>query len=116
MTDNENEWSTDPDEMQAAVDQMTKEFNSLNHANNETVKVLHGRGVAIKPDQITARRQEFFIDAMFGPWGESVERLQFELGWQRRLKALLAEALNETAGQSIIVPKSNGSAGGLHLP
>jgi len=98
------------------ADEAAKRFNSLNHANGETIKVLLGRGAILQPVQMTAQRMELVVDALFGPMGETAERLAFEVAWQERLQLLLGEALNETAGQSIIVPKANGAAGGLHLP
>lgn len=94
-----------------------QEFQHLSRQNEETLKVIAGRGFQVPPPMLTAWRVELVLDALFGAWGETTERLQFELSWQKRLQAHLAEVLNETAGQSLIVPSNNnGPAKGLHLP
>lgn len=110
MTDTTNEG--DGFDAEAAA----QEFQHLTRQNEQTMKVIAGRGSVIPPPMLTAWRAELVIDALFGAWGESPERLAFELGWQKRLQAHLAEVLNETAGQSLIVPTNNGPAKGLHLP
>lgn len=92
-------------------------FAFLNKTNSDGIATLNGRGAPLNPLDVFARRLELVVDALFGPWGESAERLAFEVAWQERLQALVGQGLNETVGQSIIVPK-NGTAGtnGLHLP
>lgn len=86
-------------------------FRHLAKTNMETSRTLMGRGAPIETLTVALERLDFTIDMLMGPMDADhpetapAGRLVFEVGWQERIRSLLARRLAQSTGPDLLLPK-----------